>query len=73
MKYGTWNVASCQSEDIQSLCAAGFSPLTARVLCSRGCRTPEDAVDSLRCDQPLHDPFALRGSASDSEYSPCIC
>ena len=60
MKYGTWNVASCQSEDIQSLCAAGFSPLTARVLCSRGCRTPEAAIDSLRCDQPLHDPFALR-------------
>ena len=60
MKYGTWNVASCQSEDIELLCAAGFSPLTARVLCSRGCRTPEEAIDSLRCDQPLQDPFALR-------------
>ena len=60
MKYGTWNVASCQSEDIQSLCAAGFSPLTARVLCSRGYRTPEAARDALRCDLPLCDPFALR-------------
>ena len=60
MKYGTWNVASYRSEDVQTLCEAGFSPLTARVLCSRGCRTARDAADALRCDQPLNDPFALR-------------
>ncbi len=60
MKYGTWNVASYRSEGVEELCAAGFSPLTARVLCSRGCCTPEKAREMLRCDQPLHDPFALR-------------
>ena len=60
MKYGTWNVASYRSEDVQALCAAGFSPLTARVLCSRGCCTPAQAREALRCDQPLHDPFLLR-------------
>ena len=60
MKYGTWNVSSCASEDVNALCAAGFSPLTARVLCSRGYRTPEEAHEALRCDLPLCDPFALR-------------
>ena len=60
MKYGTWNVASCRSEDVEALCAAGFSPLTARVLCSRGRTTADAAREALRCDQPLIDPFALR-------------
>ena len=53
MKYGTWNVSSCDPQDVTALCAAGFSPLTARVLCSRGYRTPEAAHEALRCDLPL--------------------
>ena len=60
MKYGTWNVSSCGAQDVAALCAAGFSPLTARVLCSRGFSTPDAVRDALRCDYPLCDPFALR-------------
>ena len=60
MKYGTWNVSSCAPADVNALCAAGFSPLTARVLCSRGYCTPDAAREALRCDLPLCDPFALR-------------
>ena len=60
MKYGTWNVSTYRSEAVKNLCAAGFSPLSARVLCSRGYDTPEAAREFLRCDLPLCDPFALR-------------
>ena len=60
MKYGTWNVSCYQSEAVKSLCRAGFSPLTARVLSSRGYHTETAAREFLRCDLPLCDPFALR-------------
>ena len=60
MKYGIWNISSCASADVSALCDAGFSPLTARVLCSRGYRTPDAAREALRCDLPLYDPFLLR-------------
>ena len=60
MKYGSWNVSSYESEAVNRLCAAGFSPLAARVLCSRGYATPEAAAAFLRCDVPLYDPFLLR-------------
>lgn len=60
MKYGTWNVSSYRSEDVKALCEAGFSPLTARVLCARGYTTAAQAQEFLRCDVPLCDPFALR-------------
>ncbi len=60
MKYGTWNISSYAPEDVAHLREAGFSPLTAQVLCSRGYCTPRQAQDFLRCDLPLCDPFALR-------------
>ncbi len=60
MKYGTWNVSRYESEAVKGLCRAGFSPLTARVLCSRGYDTPNAAREFLRCDLPLCDPFLLR-------------
>ena len=38
---------------------AGFSPLTAAVLCSRGCSTPREAADLLSVDGPLPPPEAM--------------
>ena len=38
---------------------AGFSPLTAAVLCSRGCYTPREAADLLSVDGPLPPPEAM--------------
>ena len=60
MKYGIWNVSCYESEAVKSLCKAGFSSLTARVLSSRGYNSEESARNFLRCDLPLCDPFALR-------------
>ena len=38
---------------------AGFSPLTAAVMCSRGYTELETARDFLAANEPLSDPFAL--------------
>ena len=40
MKYGIWNISTYEKEYLNDLQQAGFSPLTARVLCSRGLNTP---------------------------------
>ena len=60
MKYGTWNVAGYNPADAEGLRLAGFSPLTAAVLCSRGHCSPEEAMAFLGADVPLPDPFLLR-------------
>ena len=60
MKYGIWNISTYETEYLQPLLQAGFSPLTARVLCSRGLTTPESARDFLSCVATLPDPFLLR-------------
>ena len=60
MKYGTWNTATYTAPQVDALQQAGYSPLTARVLCSRGITTPGDAARFLACDAPLCDPFLLR-------------
>lgn len=60
MKYGTWNVATPQASAVQALCAAGYSPLTARVLSARGYQSPEQAQALLCADAPLTDPFAMK-------------
>ncbi len=59
MKYGFWNVAGYSPADAERLRRAGFSPLTAAVLCSRGHREPEEAAAFLSADAPLPDPLAL--------------
>ncbi len=60
MKYGTWTVSGPNSDaDVTRLRQAGFSPITAAVLCSRGYNTPERARAFLSCDCPLSDPFEL--------------
>ena len=60
MKYGIWNIARPQESEIQGLERAGFSPLTARVLCGRGCVSPEDAKKQLDASAPLCDPLAMK-------------
>ena len=60
MKYGIWNIARPQESEIQGLERAGFSPLTARVLCGRGCVSPEDAKKQLDASASLCDPLAMK-------------
>ena len=60
MKYGTWAVSGPKNKaDAERLRRAGYSPITAAVLCSRGYDTPELAREFLACDRPLSDPFEL--------------
>ena len=59
MKYGTWTISSYVPADAQGLCEAGFSPITAALLCSRGYRTPSTAREFLSCSTPLSSPFDL--------------
>ncbi len=60
MKYGIWNIAKPKEAQIQALERAGYSPLTARVLCGRGYETPEAARALLDVDAPLCDPLAMK-------------
>ena len=60
MKYGIWNISTYEKEYLNDLQQAGFSPLTARVLCSRGLNTPSLAREFLSCSAQLPDPFLLR-------------
>ena len=60
MKYGIWNVLKNDPSSVDELCKAGFSPLTAAVLCSRGYDTLELAKGVLQTDGPLLDPFAMK-------------
>ena len=60
VKYGTWAIArEYQPGQAAALERAGFSPITAAVLCSRGYDTPESAHEFLTADAPLTDPFEL--------------
>ena len=36
LKYGSWTISSYEQEAATTLAAAGWSPITAAVLCSRG-------------------------------------
>ena len=60
MKYGIWNIAQPQQSDILALEQAGFSPLTARVLCGSGYRSPWEANKLLATTAPLCDPLAMK-------------
>ena len=60
MKYGTWAISGPKNDaEVEALRQAGFSPITAAVLCSRGYHTPEQAREFLSCGCALSDPFAL--------------
>ena len=59
LKYGTWTISSYEPADARALCAAGFSPITAALLCSRGYRDAGAAREFLSCSYPLSSPFEL--------------
>ena len=59
MKYGIWKVGSYCESDAKGLQDAGFSPITAAVLCSRGYTSAESAEEFLSTDNPLSDPMSL--------------
>ena len=59
LKYGSWTISSYEQEAANTLAAAGWSPITAAVLCSRGYDTPEKARAFLSPDVPLSSPFDL--------------
>ena len=59
LKYGSWTISSYEQEAANTLAAAGWSPITAAVLCSRGYDTPEKAQAFLSPDVPLSSPFDL--------------
>ena len=60
VKYGTWNIAKTELNIVETLQEAGYSPLTARVLCSRGYDTPEKAGRFLSASEPLPDPMQMQ-------------
>ena len=60
VKYGTWNVSKFHNEDVNVLAQAGYSPLTARVLCSRGYTDPAEVASFLYASTPMPDPFLMQ-------------
>ena len=60
VKYGTWNIAKTELNIVETLQEAGYSPLTARVLCGRGYDTPEKAGQFLSASEPLPDPMQMQ-------------
>ena len=70
MKYGTWTISSYEESAAGALRAAGWSPVTAAVLCSRGYDTPEKAQEFLSADVPLSSPMDLL-DMDKAVYSGC--
>ena len=60
VKYGRWNVAQTNWNRIEILEQAGYSPLTARVLASRGYDTPEQVRQFLTPCDPMPDPLLMK-------------
>ena len=59
VKYGIWNVSKPEPEAVNALCQEGYPRLAARILASRGIKTPKEAHDLLDCNCPLPSPFLL--------------
>jgi len=60
VKYGIWKVGSFDPTAAAELSAAGFSPLTAAVLCSRGYCSPAAAETFLSAGAILPNPLLMR-------------
>ncbi len=60
MKFGTWNIQETEQNSLIALQQAGYSPLTARVLSSRGYDTPEKAAEFLSAAGNLSEPLELK-------------
>ncbi len=59
MKYGIWNVNEPDAGSVNALVRAGYAPLAAMVLASRGIRDSAMAHQYLDCNAPLLDPFLM--------------
>ncbi len=59
VKYGIWNVNEPEMTAVNALVGAGYSPLTAMVLASRGMSSGAQAKAYLDCNAPLLDPFLM--------------
>ncbi len=59
MKYGIWNVSQPEMSSVNTLVSAGYAPLTAMILASRGIADAASADAYLSCDCPLPDPFLM--------------
>lgn len=63
MKYGVWNIARPDMAAVNALVSAGYAPLTAMVLASRGITDQKQASRYLDCGAPLCDPFLMADMA----------
>ena len=63
MRYEVWNVSQPRMDAVNALVGAGFAPLAAMILASRGLNTPEKAATYLDCSCELLDPFLLTDMA----------
>ena len=59
MKYGIWNVNEPEAGAVNALVGAGYAPLAAMILASRGIRDSAMASAYLDCSAPLLDPFLM--------------
>ena len=59
VKYGIWNVQEPDAHAVNDLVGAGYAPLAAMVLASRGIRDGAQAKRYLDCNAPLIDPFLM--------------
>ena len=59
VKYGIWNVNEPDAGSVNALVRAGYAPLAAMVLASRGIRDSAMAHQYLDCSAPLLDPFLM--------------
>ena len=59
LKYGIWNVSEPEAGAVNTLVGAGYAPLAAMVLASRGICDNHQAHKYLDCDAPLWDPFLM--------------
>ncbi len=60
LKYGIWNIAQPDPAAVNALVGAGYAPLTAMVLASRGIENAAGAHHYLDCDVSLPDPFLMK-------------
>ena len=59
MKYGIWNASEPEMGAVNALVSAGYAPLAAMVLASRGILNADMARNYLGCDCCLPEPFAM--------------
>ncbi len=63
LKYGIWNVAKIEADYVNTLVRAGYPPLTAMVLASRGIADGHQAERYLGCGDFMPDPYLMTDMA----------